>query len=183
MNIKNSQAQPDYEMVKREAISRAAASMWYDTNEITQRDGLLDVTVVDMGRMEQLAPGDTHKFFVIINNTAVFVTRTSTGDYNTDFSATNIDTQIREQELRQGVLDTAIEHFMGEKIKLGKRKDMLDLLLRSNQRDEQKHAIVRDELPHLVSGEPRRRWSVQIGNNVCEIGLYDKDDSLLLRVI
>jgi len=159
----------------------AAVALYFDTSEAAQKAGLLTISVMDMQGIEPLPPGATHRFYVLINGTAAYVNRTSKG-YTVEPDARKPPI-AQELAIREKVLDTAIEYFTSEtpypNNDLTQKPRIIDELLEDTE-EEIKHPVVKDELPdNDLSGkhQPKRQWSVRIGDNYCEVGLFQNRES------
>ena len=64
-------AQPSREDIIRVATYYTAVYAWYDTSTASQQRGDLTISVADMQSIQPLQPGDTHQFYVMINDTGI----------------------------------------------------------------------------------------------------------------
>ena len=189
---------PDREQVKREMTYYAAIYGHYDTS-VAAQNGHLAITVVDtIAHGFELAPHQTHRFSVMINSTAYFVTRLTSGHYQVEPDDT-LAQHRQEHQLREAVLDTALWYLTGEGegYRPGQGQEAQDAtiheLLEGEEPDMERdgglivHPVVREELPDIflapgcdASAAPlvSRQWSVSFGDGAsCEIGLigYHED--------
>jgi len=93
------------------------------------------------------------------------------------------------EAIREAVRDLAIEHFTGKEPPDDptQKEQVIEALLKGTE-EEVKHPVVRDELPDIDltgSHQVLRQWSIRIGKNSCEIGLFagDTEGEATLEVI
>jgi hypothetical protein len=203
-----SQATPSRDEVIRLSSYYAAVENYFDTSEVSQKAGLLAISVVDMAP-EALPPGTTHRFYVMIERIGSLVTRYSDNRYEvTPHNQT--EDQLQEHKLRDAVLDYALWYLTGEgagyqldprpQERTKARAAMIKELLADRPEEEHEdsdprpHAVVREKLPDMTVSlapgaeggpmpHPLRQWSVEIGPYYsCEVALfgYEEDDSPVL---
>ena len=189
---------PDREQVKREMTYYAAIYGHYDTSVVAQKAEHLTMTVFDtVAHGFVLAPDATHRFLVMINNTAYFVTRLTSGYYQVE-PDDGLEQHRQERKLREAVLDTALWYLTGEGAGYdpGQGQEAQDAaiheLLEGEEPDMERdgglivHPVVREELPDIflapggeasVAPAVSRQWSVSFGDGAsCEIGLIGYHD-------
>lgn len=163
-------------------VETSAFILYFDTSEEARNAGLVDIIVIDVKK--PLREDVTHQFYVVINKTACYVTRTTDNAY---IAEPDYDNPYFAQELniREYVLDKALRHFTG---KSSYPKDMsliqrvLEFLGDANIRECK--PVVRDEPPDILTLDAEeteiqaeRQWSVQIGDYFCEIAQFGTDDN------
>lgn len=196
MSMNGHAQEPDREQVKREMTYYAAISGHYDTSVAAQKAEHLTITVFDtVAHGFVLAPNATHRFSVMINRTAYFVTRLTSGSYRVE-PDDGLEPYRQERQLREAVLDTALWYLTGEGegYHPGQGQEAQDAaiheLLEGEEPDMERdggvivHPVVREELPDIflapggeASAVPAvsRQWAVSFGDGAsCEIG-YQED--------
>jgi hypothetical protein len=173
------QAQPPRDQIILEATYYAARGLYYDTSEQAQLDDWLKITMMDMALVEPLPPGVTHRFYVLIGEdgygqygVAAYVNRTSEG-YVVEADATRDARLKQELDIRESVLDVALEHFLGHTPYPGddltQKPILIERLLLGTQA-EVKHPVVREMAPE--SERALRQWLVQVGDHVVNVGMF-----------
>jgi hypothetical protein len=173
------QAQPSRDQIILEATYYVARGMYYDTSERAQLDDWLKITMMDMALVEPLPPGVTHRFYVIIGEdgyggyaTAAYVNRTAEG-YVVEPDATRDARMKQDLDIRESVLDVALEHFLGHipypDDDMAQKPILVERLLLGTQA-EVKHPVVREMAPE--SERALRQWLVQVGDHVAKVGMF-----------
>jgi hypothetical protein len=172
--------QPPRDQVIMEATYYTARSLYYDTCEQAQREERLTITMMDMAHVEPSLPrGVTHRFYVILGEsgysqygTAAYVNRTQEG-YVVEPDASRDPRIKQELDIREAVLDAALEHFLGHSPypngDLTQKPVLIERLLLGTQA-EVKHPVVSEMAPE--SERALRQWTVQVGDRRVKVGMF-----------
>jgi hypothetical protein len=171
---------PNRDEIIRQMTYQAAIAGYYDTSEEAQQSGMLTISVMDVTGIEPLPEGVTHTFYVLINTTAYYVSRTREGAYSVT-PDTERQPSKSENEIREHVLETALSYY-GYPGAYQSKEEMIAAMLEDEDEGEDNHPVI-TEIPQdpdqvLPDGwiPALRSWDVTIGASNCVVGMFESDE-------
>ncbi len=180
---------PTRDEIMRACTYAAAKAGYYDISEEAQKLGRLMIGVMDESTFEQLPADVTHKFYVMIDNTAYHVSRTSEGKYTVEPDLKR-EPAASENQVRELVLDAALKHY-GYPGLYTSKEEMIAAMLQDAD-EETSHPVITEFLndPDAVIPDgwiaALRSWEVTIGDRNCVVGMFEyegeEEDTVYFKV-